>query len=137
MGKSSFARSGSGSVSKSVHARTGMINKSAVGGEVFGTSAQPSVPSNIPGAGNQGVPPASADHLGEFSRKGNSEMQPTIVSAALGQATYGPKVVGSVAREGGQIKLAPGQFRAWSHPIDPTPKASTQVLSPVIPTKVV
>lgn len=108
-------------------ARTGDISKMVVK-----PAPQPSVASNIPGAGPQGVPPAEADGMGAFARNGNANMIPTAVAAQTGLATLGPKVVGSVARMGGQVKLAPGQIRAWAHPTDMTPTASDQV-APVAP----
>ncbi len=95
-------------------------------------TAQPSVPSNIPGAGPQGVPPAEADQMGAFARRGNADMTQTAVNAQTGLATIGPKVASSVARMGGQVRLAPGQIRAWAHPADPAPQASSQV-APVPP----
>lgn len=90
---------------------------------------QPSVASNIPGSGTQGVPPAEADEMGAFARRGNADMIPRIVAAQTGLATHGPAVVSSLARMGGQVRLAPGQFRAWAHPKDASPEASTQVTS--------
>jgi hypothetical protein len=80
-------------------------------------AAQPSVPSNIPGAAAQGVPPAEADRMGEFSRGGNYGLINTVLAAQTGMTAYGPAVVSSVARSGGQIGVAPGQFGAWAHPI--------------------
>jgi hypothetical protein len=84
-----------------------------------------------------GVPPAEADQMGTFARSGNAAMIPTVVAAQTGLTQFGPAVVSSVARTGGQVRLAPGQFKAWANPQDPTPKASSQPLSPEIPTKVV
>jgi hypothetical protein len=127
MSLAGYARSGqSGNISKSGRARTGDVEKQIV------PTPQPRVPSNIPGAGVQGVPPAEADELGAFARRGNVEMQPRIVSAQTGLATHGPAVMSSLARMGGQVKLAPGQFGAWAHPRDPVDvygKPSDQVTS--------
>lgn len=106
-------------------ARSGNVDKM-----VTPPSGQPSVPSNIPGAGPQGVPPAEADELGAFARRGNADMIPTVVSAQTGLATHGPAVRASLARMGGQVRLAPGQFGAWAHPQDPSPKSSDQAASP-------
>ena len=136
MGKAAFARgSKRGSVvSKSLYARTGNVSK---GGEVFGTSSQPSVPSNIPNSDSQGVPDASRDQMAALARSGNEAMMSTVVSTTLGEAAYGPKVASSVARTGGQVRLAPNQARNWAAPRDAAPKTSTQVLPATIPTKVV
>jgi len=131
-GRASFARSGGGNVSKSDRARSGDVQKMVVT-----PVGQPAVPSNIPGAAAQGVPPAEADQMGVFARSGNAALIPTVVAAQTGLTQYGPAVVGSIARTGGQVRLAPGQFRAWANPKDPTPQASSQPLSPEIPTKVV
>lgn len=130
MGRASFARSGAGKISKSVYARSGNISKQVT------PSTQPSVPSNIPGAGPQGVPPAESDKMGEFARIGNDALRPTVVSAQTGLAAYGPAVAASVARTGGQVRLAPGQFGAWANPKDAAPKASAQPLPAEIPTRV-
>lgn len=115
MSLGNYARSGGGKVSKSQRAREGDIHK-AVG-------------SNIPGAGPQGVPPAERDKMGQFARTGNVQMIPRVVAAQTGLGTQGPKVVATLARMGGQVALAPGQFGVWAHPKDPTPKASDQVTS--------
>ena len=131
-GRASFARSGGGNVSKSDRARSGDVQKMVVT-----PVPQPAVPSNIPGAAAQGVPPAEADQMSVFARSGNAALIPTVVAAQMGLTQYGPVVVSSVARSGGQVRLAPGQFRAWANPKDPTPQASSQPLSPEIPTKVV
>jgi len=120
------ARSGQGKVSKASRARQGDISKQ------FEPSGQPSVSSNIPGAGPQGVPPATVDQMGAFARRGNMEMIPQVVNAQTGLATHGPAIVSSLARMGGQVRLAPGQFRAWAHPMDPSDayaKPSSQVTS--------
>ena len=93
-------------------------------------TGQPSLPSNIPGAGPQGVPPAEADELSAFARRGNADMIPTVVNAQTGLATHGPAVRASLARMGGQVRLAPGQIGAWAHPQDPSPKSSDQAASP-------
>jgi len=130
MSKGSFARSGAGKVSKSVYARSGNIQKT-----VTPPAPQPSVSSNIPGSGPQGVPPATADKMGELARTGNANLRPTVVAAQTGLATYGPADRSSLARMGGQVRVAPGQFGAWAHPKDPTPKTSTQVLPPNVPSK--
>jgi len=114
-GLGSHARSGGGKVSKAQRAREGDINKA--------------VASNIPGSGPQGVPPAERDKMGQYARTGNAQLTPKIVAAQTGLGTQGPKVVASLARMGGQVALAPGQFGAWAHPQDPTPKASDQVTS--------
>ena len=118
MGKAGYARNG-GHVSKAATAR-GEVNKMLAKPE-----AQPSVPSNIPGAGPQGVPPAERDQMGVLAREGNNVMQNTVVAAQRGQLSYGPPVVGSVARTGGQVRVAPGQFGVWARPLGngPTPKA--------------
>jgi hypothetical protein len=108
------ARSGQGGkVSKSTYAREGNIHKQ------FTTTGQPRVSSDIPGSGPQGVPPAEADEMAAFARRGNVEMIPSVVSAQTGLSSHGPALVSSLARMGGQVKLAPGQFRAWAHPVDP------------------
>lgn len=114
--------------SLAAHARTGNVDKM-----VTPPSPQPSVPSNIPGAGSQGVPPAEADQMGAFARRGNADMIPTVVNAQTGLATHGPAVVSSVARMGGQVRLAPGQFRAWAHPKDAAPAASSEQTKPATP----
>lgn len=111
MSKASLARGGTGGVSKSAQAR-GEVNKMVVKPE-----GQPSVPSNIPGAASQGVPPAEADKMGQFAREGNYALSDTAIAAERGQTSYGPPVAGSVARSGGQIGVAPGQFGAWARPI--------------------
>lgn len=111
MSKASLARSGGGNVSKAAQAR-GEVSKMVVKPE-----GQPSVPSNIPGAGSAGVPPAEADKMGQFARNGNYSLVNTVVAAERGQTAYGPPVAGSVARSGGQIGVAPGQFGAWARPV--------------------
>jgi len=111
MGKASLARSGSGNVSKAAVAR-GSINKMVTKPE-----AQPSVPSNIPGAAAQGVPPAEADKMGALARGGNNAQASTVIAAQRGQTSYGPPVASSVARSGGQVGVAPAQFGAWARPI--------------------
>lgn len=121
------ARSGQGKISKASRAREGDITK-----QLDAVSPQPKVPSNIPGSGVQGVPPASADKMGEFARTGNATMIPKIVNAQTGLASQGPAIASSVARMGGQVRLAPGQFRAWAHPRDAKQlaKPSDQTKSP-------
>ena len=131
MSKAGFARSGSGAVSKAARARGGDIRKQ------YSPTPQPAVPSNIPGAGPAGVPPAVQDRMGEFARSGNPEMRPTVTAAQMGLVQYGPAAVSSIARTGGQVRLAPGQFRAWANPKDPTPQESQQPLPPQIPTRAV
>ena len=111
MGKASLARSGGGNISKAAQAR-GEVSKMVVK-----PGDQPSVPSNIPGAGPAGVPPAEADKMGEFARQGNYGLISTVIAADRGQTAYGPPVASSVARSGGQIGVAPGQFGAWARPI--------------------
>jgi len=118
MGNATLARSGSGKVCKAAHAR-GEINKMVVKPE-----QQPAVPSNIPGAASQGVPPAEADRMGEFSRQGNYSMIRTVIAAQTGQTAYGPPVVSSIARSGGQVRVAPGQFGVWARPIQHPPLRS-------------
>ncbi len=122
------ARSGKGQVSKASFAREGTVTK-----QLDPVTKQPRVSSNIPGSGPQGVPPAENDQMGEFARTGNVNLIPTIVNAQTGLATHGPAIVSSVARMGGQVRLAPGQFRAWAHPQDAkeiTTKPSDQTQSP-------
>jgi hypothetical protein len=111
MSKASLARSGMGRVSKSNVAR-GTVEKM-----LAKPAKQPSVPSNIPGAGPAGVPPAERDHMGDFSRKGNAQLIPTVISVMRGQEAYGPPVASSVARTGGQVRVSPGQFGAWARPL--------------------
>jgi hypothetical protein len=120
------ARSGQGQVSKALRAREGDITKQ------FEPDKQPRVPSNIPGSGPQGVPPATADKMAEFARTGNMNLIPTIVNVQTGLATHGPAIVSSLARMGGQVRLAPGQFRVWAHPQDAKDltKPSDQTQSP-------
>ena len=110
-------------MSKSQRAREGDVNKQ------FTPTGQPRVPSNIPGSGPQGVPPAERDQMAAFARTGNADMIPKVVAAQTGEATHGPALAASLARMGGQVRLAPGQFRAWAHPQDPAPTASDQVTS--------
>jgi len=119
MGLAHQARSGKGVVSKASLAREGTVQKQ------IPVSPQPRVPSNIPGAGPQGVPPAEQDEMGAFARRGNADMIPTVVAAQTGLASHGPKVVSSVARMGGHVRLAPGQFRAWANPRDAVALAGT------------
>ena len=123
MNLGNYARSGAGKVSKSQRAREGDLNKQ------FNPTKQPRVPSNIPGAGPQGGPPAERDEMAAFARTGNAEMIPQVVAAQTGLASHGPALVSSLARMGGQVRLSPGQFRAWANPQDPAPKPSTQVTS--------
>jgi hypothetical protein len=113
MSRASYARSGVGSsVSKAAVAR-GTIEKMIVK-----PAAQPSVSSNIPGAGPQGVPPADKADMGTMSREGKNIASQTVVAAQRGQIAYGPPVAGSVARMGGQVRVAPGQFGVWAHPMN-------------------
>jgi len=112
MGKATVARSGR--ISKAVgRARNGDANITKA---VFGVDPQPSVPANgIPAADSQGVPSAeTGPSMAAFTREGNQELVPTIIASARGQKTYGPKTVSSVARTGGQVRVAPGQFGAWA-----------------------
>ena len=95
------------------YARSGMIFKVA-------PLNQARVASNIPGSDAQGVPAATRDHMGDFARRGNLDAQPKVVAAQTGLGTQGPAVASSLARMGGQIGLAPGQFGVWAHPQDPT-----------------
>jgi hypothetical protein len=81
---------------------------------------QPRVASNIPGSDSQGVPAATRDEMGAFARRGNLDNKPKVVAAQTGLGTQGPAVASSLARMGGQIGLAPGQFGVWAHPKDPT-----------------
>jgi hypothetical protein len=106
------------------YARSGQVSKQAEGA-LFEPSPQPRVASDIPGAGPQGVPPAERDELGAFARRGNADMIPQAVAMQTGLASHGPAVAASVARMGGQVRLAPGQFGAWAHPLDPAPKATS------------
>jgi len=124
MSLGNHARSGGGKVSKAQRAREGDVQK-----QLPATESQPRVPSNIPGSGPQGVPPASRDKMALFARTGNAQLIPRAVAAQTGLGTQGPKIVSSLARMGGQVNLAPGQFGVWAHPQDPTPKASDQVTS--------
>lgn len=113
MGNASYARAGVGSnVSKAAVAR-GTIEKMVVK-----PASQPSVSSNIPGAGPAGVPPADKADMGDMAREGKNIDQKTVVAAQRGQIAYGPKVVASVARTGGQVRVAPGQFGVWAQPMD-------------------
>lgn len=121
-----YARSGQGKISKASRAREGDIQKQ------FTPTGQPRVSSDIPGAGPQGVPPAEADEMAAFARRGNVELIPTVVSVQTGLASHGPALASSLARMGGQVRLAPGQFRAWAQPRDPSEtygKVSEQVTS--------
>ena len=113
MGRASYARSGVGSsISKAAVAR-GTVEKMVVKPET-----QPSVAANgIPGAASQGVPPAE-NGMGDMSREGGNIEQSKVVAASRGQVAYGPAVAGSVARTGGQVRVAPGQFGAWAHPMN-------------------
>lgn len=116
--------------SLAARARGGVVLKQ-VAPKVDMAPDQPRVSSDIPGAGPQGVPPAEADELGAFARRGNQDMKPKIVSIQTGLSSHGPAVRASLARMGGQVRLAPGQFGAWAHPMDPTERplrtVSTQV----------
>ena len=95
------------------YARTGMVLKVA-------PMNQPRVASNIPSSDTQGVPDATRDQMGAFARRGNLDAKPKVVAAQTGLGTQGPAVRSSLARMGGQIGLAPGQFGVWAHPQDPT-----------------
>lgn len=95
------------------YARTGMVLKVA-------PMNQPRVASNIPSSDTQGVPDATRDQMGSFARRGNLDAKPKVVAAQTGLGTQGPAVRSSLARMGGQIGLAPGQFGVWAHPLDPT-----------------
>jgi len=112
MGNASFARSGGGKVSKAAYARAGTIEKMVVKPAV-----QPSVSSNIPGATSAGVPPADKADMGDMARQGKNIESTTVVAAQRGQIAYGPPVVSSVARTGGQVRVAPGQFGVWARPM--------------------
>lgn len=108
------------------HARSGNVIA-----KQFETMKQPSVESNIPGAGPQGVPPAEADEMGAFARQGNANAIPKVVAAQTGEGTVGPAVASSLARMGGQIGLSPGQIGVWAHPKEGVPAApSTQANNP-------
>ena len=124
------ARSGQGNISKASRAREGDIAKALT--ELDKPSPQPKVPSNIPGSGVQGVPPASADKMGEFARTGNVNLIPKVVSAQTGLSSHGPKIASSVARMGGQVNLSPGQIGVWANPKDAKnlAQASDQTKSP-------
>ena len=112
MGRASYARSGVGAnISKAAVAR-GTIEKMVVK-----PASQPSVSSNIPGSGPQGVPSADKADMGELSRSGKNIDPKTVVAAQRGQIAYGPAVVSSVARTGGQVRVAPGQFGVWARPM--------------------
>jgi len=107
--------------SLAAHARSGIVLKQ-VSPKLDMKPDQPRVASDIPGAGPQGVPPAEADELAAFARRGNLDMKPQAVSAQTGLSSHGPAVRASLARMGGQVRLAPGQFGVWAHPMDPTEK---------------
>lgn len=96
------------------HARRGIVLKA------ISPDAQPNVSSNIPGSDAQGVPAATRDELGALARRGNVDMTPQVVGAQTGLGTHGPAIRSSLARMGGQVGLAPGQFGVWAHPKDPT-----------------
>lgn len=96
------------------HARRGIVLKA------ISPDQQPSVPSNIPGSDGQGVPDATRDEMGALARRGNVDMTPQVVGVQTGLGSYGPAVRSSLARMGGQVGLAPGQFGVWAHPKDPT-----------------
>ena len=116
--------------SLAAHARSGNVDLSKM---IVKPESQGNVPSNIPGAGPQGVPPAEADEMGAFARRGNADMIPTVVNAQTGLATHGPAVVSAVARMGGQVRLAPGQFRAWAHPRENVPAPQSEQTKPATP----
>lgn len=119
--KGSYARTGQGFVSKSQRARSGDISKA--------------MPKILPDAGKGGPGVKSPlEGMGKFARGGNEDMIPTAVAIQTGLGSLGPSEVGPISRTGGQVRLAPGQIRAWAHPKDPAPKASTQVTtSPMEP----
>jgi len=110
MGKATIARGGTGAVSKARKAR-GEISKM-----VTKPADQPPVDSNIPNAGPAGVPPAEADKMADLARQGNNADARKVIAVERGETAYGPKVVSSVARSGGQVGVAPGQFGAWARP---------------------
>jgi hypothetical protein len=113
MSRASYARSGVGSnISKAAVAR-GTIEKMIVK-----PAAQPSVSSNIPGAASQGVPSADTADMGDMSRAGGNIEPSKVVAAQRGEVAYGPAVVASVARTGGQVRVAPGQFGVWAKPMN-------------------
>jgi hypothetical protein len=108
------------------HARSGNVIA-----KQFETVKQPSVASNIPGSGPQGVPPADADEMGAFARQGNANAIPKVVAAQVGEGTVGPAVASSLARMGGQVGLSPGQIGVWAHPKEGVPApSSTQANNP-------
>lgn len=96
------------------HARGGIVLKQVA------PDKQPGVSSNIPGSATQGVPDATQDEMGALARRGNVDLTPQVVGAQTGLGTHGPAVRSSLARMGGQVGLAPGQFGVWAHPKDPT-----------------
>lgn len=100
--------------SLAARARRGIVLKA------IAPDTQPSVSSNIPGSDAQGVPSATRDEMGALARRGNVDMTPQVVGAQTGLGTHGPAVRASLARMGGQVGLAPGQFGVWAHPKDPT-----------------
>lgn len=118
MRKASYARSGGGKVSKSALARNGMINK-VIGDPLYTPEEQPEVASQgIPEAGPQGVPDAiDGPSMAEFTRDGNEELRNVVVAAARGEQAYGPSIVSSVARTGGQVRVAPSQFGVWAQQV--------------------
>lgn len=126
-GSSDMSTAAKTAKSLAAHARAGVAK------DLPKPSPQPAQASNIPGAGPQGVPPAEADQMGAFARRGNADMIPTAVAAQTGEATLGPAMAGSVARMGGQVRLAPGQIRAWAHPTDLQPSATSEQVKPVAP----
>lgn len=100
--------------SLAARARSGIVLKQVA------PDQQPNVSSNIPGSDSQGVPAATRDELGALARRGNLDLTPQVVGAQTGLGTHGPAVRSSLARMGGQVGLAPGQFGVWAHPKDPT-----------------
>jgi len=113
--KGNYARSSQGRVSKSTRARSGDIQKA-------------DQHDSLPDAGKSGPGvPSAMSGMGTFARNGNESMIPTAVAIQTGLASLGPVEVGPIARTGGQVRLAPGQIKAWAHPKDSAPKESTQV----------
>lgn len=113
MGKAAYARKGGGFVAKSADARAEFADSKA--SDVLVDA----------GKAGSGVRPATAG-MGKFARSGNEEMRSKAVAVQTGLASIGPTSVGPIARVGGQVRLAPGQIKAWAHPKDPTPKPTTQ-----------
>ena len=115
MSKAAHARSGGGKVSIAKAAREGQGTISKM---IVEPAEQPAVPSNIPGSDSSGVPPASPSDLAAFTRTGaDVGIRRKTVAAMRGQLNYGPDLASSVARTGGQVQVAPGQFGVWSRPL--------------------